>query len=60
MYVCMYYVYVQCHDTLGSQVVVVCVDIMTKLNVFKTCRKFKIRVKMSVMLVKCCSAVGFK
>jgi len=54
------YVYVQCHDTLGSQVVVVCVAIMTKLNVFKNCRKFKIRVKMSVMLVKCCNAVGFQ
>jgi len=36
------YAYVQCHDTLGSQVVVVCVDIMMKLNVFKTCLKFKI------------------
>jgi len=54
------YVYVQCHHTLGSLVVVVCVDIVMKLNEFKTCRKFKILVRMSIMLVKCCSAVGFK
>lgn len=50
-----------CYATLpwDIRVFVVGMDIVMKLYVFKICRKFKIRVKMSVMLAKPNSAVDF-
>lgn len=50
-----------CNATIpwDIRVFIVGMNIVMKLNVFKTCRNFKMRVKMSVMLVKPNSAVDF-